>query len=433
MDRSLVALPCAVVSMLLLTGCSIPTYDSAASTDIRTRQLLFAGPGPMVGSPVLEANNYASPEAPLAALAHESDETVVRAQHPLESRLQIYSADFQISTTDIDASADKLIDGVTALGGYLQSRSNASVTVRVPAPRFQTLVDQLDEFGTVVSQSIKTDDVTDQYRDVRLRLGVLDGTRQRLMALLERAANIDELLKLEEQLSKVTTEIESMKGNLKKLDSEISYSTIQVRFTQKSFTSRNQSSPFAWVNRLGPAQVLSEFSVLPESEKQSAFKWFRRKAPLEVPDGFVLVKSSRKELQAISPDDARLWYREFGVSNDANLDFWAKAIRTHLVEHQGCRMVDESDIHSTNTRKKHGAYQMLVEADSDRGPLLHLLTVSVGPTLWPGKSTVRVTEFTAPPELYEEYRGAVAVSSSFPITVQVAPQEANPMLVTTHP
>ena len=388
---------------------------------------------------MLEENNYAGPRpsfgSPLALLADESHATVVRAQQPAEARLQVYSGEFQITTTDISNSADQLTATVTELGGYLQARSNASMSVRIPAKHFQTLVDRLDEFGTVVSQSMQTDDVTDQYQDLGLRLEVLAASRQRLMALIDRAAGIDELLKLEQLLTQITTQIESLKGKMKGLDSRITYSVMRVQFTKTSFTSRNQTSPFAWINRLGPAQVLSGFQVHTETPKRSTIsRWLSGKAPIKVPDGFLLVTSSRDELQAISPDDARVWHRAFPVSKDADLDFWAKAIRTHLVEHQGCRLVDESDISAGRTGVKRGAYQMLVEADSERGPLLHLLTVSVkARTLRPGHSTVQITEFTAPPELYEEYRGAVGLASDFPIAVRVQVEESEPMLLSTHP
>ena len=432
MAHSVMALPCAILSTCFLTGCVLPTYSSntrlapLASTYFSNNLPLTNGPGPP--TPFVVSENHAEVSA-------EPGTPVIRAQHSSEARLQIYSGEFQISSPDIDASAERLVAAVTALGGYLQSRSNVSVTVRVPSSHFQALVDQLDEIGTVGEKWIKTDDVTDQYQDLGLRLSVLDASRQRLLQLVERAANVDELLKLEEQLSKVTLEIESLKGNLKKLDSQITYSTVKVQFKRRSFAGLNHPSPFAWINRLGPEHVLSGFQMEADIGKAAIVsKWFTGRKPVDVPDGFVLLKSSRDELQAISPDDARVWYREFDVSNDASLDFWTKAVRTHLVEHQGCRLVDESEVSAENTMFKRRAHQMLLAASSDRGPLLHLLTISVKPrTLRPGHNTVQITEFTAPPELYEEYRGAVGLASDFPIAVRVQIEETGPMLLSTHP
>jgi len=68
-----------------------------------------------------------------------------------------------------------------------------------------------------VSRSVQTDDVTDEYKDLGLRLGVMESSRQRLVVLMDQAGNLEELLKLEEQLTKLTAEIESLKGKLKKL------------------------------------------------------------------------------------------------------------------------------------------------------------------------------------------------------------------------
>ena len=68
-----------------------------------------------------------------------------------------------------------------------------------------------------MSRSVQTDDVTDEYKDLGLRLGVMESSRQRLVVLMDQAGNLEELLKLEEQLTKLTAEIESLKGKLKKL------------------------------------------------------------------------------------------------------------------------------------------------------------------------------------------------------------------------
>lgn len=411
MARSFAISLCALSALLLVSGCGTGNLQTALTdTGQYTQRAAETGNASEYVGLLTGVTGAPEPDA---------EAKVVRAQQPVDSRLQVYSGDFQISTTDIDSSVERLTVAVTGLGGYLQSRKNARVVVRIPSGRFQTLVARLDELGTVTSRSIETDDVTDQYRDLGLRLGVLTTSSDRLMALLKQASSVDELLKLEAQLSKVTLEIEALKGRLKRLDSEISYSTIAVQFSKRSFSQHNQQSPFAWINHLGPERVLTGFHVAPGVVDSSATdKLFMAKMPMDVPSGFLPVRATRNELQAISPDDARVWYREFAVSDKAGQDFWAKAIRTHLVEHRGCRVIDESIVRQDAELGHDGYYQLLLTAESDRGPLYHLLTISLKPaTLWSRKSTIRVTEFTAPPHLYAEYSDAVGAVSLFPIAV----------------
>jgi hypothetical protein len=156
-----------------------------------------------------------------------------------------------------------------------------------------------------VSQSVQTDDVTDEYRDFGLRLGVMSSSRQRLVALMDQAGNLEELLKLEERLTKLTAEIESLKGKLKKLSQDISYSTIQVNFATRSVVGHRKSSPFPWVKQLGTEQVQTGSQVNTETSVCCPIrKLVEGRAPMSAPEGFLVVVSSRRELQAVSPDDA---------------------------------------------------------------------------------------------------------------------------------
>jgi len=59
-----------------------------------------------------------------------------KTQQAEASRLQIYSGSFQVSTTDIDSSASRLIAMVKEKNGYLQSRTDAVVVCRVPSANF---------------------------------------------------------------------------------------------------------------------------------------------------------------------------------------------------------------------------------------------------------------------------------------------------------
>ena len=88
-------------------------------------------------------------------------------------------------------------------------------------------------------------------------------------------------------------------------------------------------------------------------------------------EGFLVVVSSRRELQAVSPDDARVWLREFPVDADTTTDFWARVIQTHLIDHQGDRLIDQTAI--TGPDQQSG-YQMLFESDLAQGPMRYLLT-----------------------------------------------------------
>jgi hypothetical protein len=416
MSRLFVILFCA----LFLSGCQ--TFHSSAPR--MSDQLFVDGPGPIATT--LAADYQPTSSEPDTEASQTGSTTDVDT--PAEGRLHVYSGKFKVSTVDINKSADQLIAIAKEFGGYLQSRDDAVVVVRVPSRSFHLLLDRLNDCGTVVSRSILTDDVTDEYRDLELRLGVLESSRLRLMTLMEKAATLDDLLKLEEQLAKLTTEIETLKGGLKKLNQQVTYSALHVDFAMRSVVGHRKSSPFSWVNQLGAERVMSGFRADLNSEQNTEGIWrklTKGTPPMTVPNGFLAVGSSRQELQAVSPEDARVWYREFSTDKKSGLEFWAKAVRAHLVDNLGYRLLDESEVAGPQTGR-----QMLFEVDSAEGPMRYMLTVSRKPDrAWARKGTVQVVEFAAPAQLFGEYVDAVGNASPFTIAVNEDRSTQNSILV----
>lgn len=89
-------------------------------------------------------------------------------------------------------------------------------------------MNESSQFGNVTSKSIEGEDVTDQYMDTEIRLETLEIQAERLKELLKQAGDLEKLFKIEQELADVTYQIESLKGTLKKYDSLIDYSTIEI-------------------------------------------------------------------------------------------------------------------------------------------------------------------------------------------------------------
>jgi uncharacterized membrane protein YedE/YeeE len=88
--------------------------------------------------------------------------------------------------------------------------------------------------GTKLSQSISQDDVTDQFVDTQARLKNLLLFRDKMKTLLNRASKIEEILRIEEQLSRVQTQIDAIEGRLKYLKNTVDMSPIYVSFEEET-------------------------------------------------------------------------------------------------------------------------------------------------------------------------------------------------------
>jgi hypothetical protein len=113
-----------------------------------------------------------------------------------------------------------------------EDRYNASL--KVPSIKLQAILDKISNLGDKISQSISQDDVTNQFVDNEARLKNLILFRDKMKNLLNQTTNIEEILKIERELRRVQTEIDSIKGRLKYLKDAVSLSPIEVTFEEKT-------------------------------------------------------------------------------------------------------------------------------------------------------------------------------------------------------
>jgi hypothetical protein len=159
--------------------------------------------------------------------------------------------------------AVKAIDAVhkaaTDLGGYLVKRDQQSITVRVPADKYRAALESIGKLGDVLHREESVEDVTEQFYDLQARLRNARALRDRLEELLKKAKHVNEALAVQRELGKVTAEIESMEGRLKRLRELIAFSTITVQFQARAQdrVGSNVKLPFSWLDELGLSFLLA--------------------------------------------------------------------------------------------------------------------------------------------------------------------------------
>lgn len=228
----------------------------------RGRRAMPSAPSPdAVRAPAAIADDVREEAAPPPPPKDAPSDATVDT--PAPKRLIIYTANYAVLVADANASIETFVGDVEAVGGYLSQRQNTTVTVRVPAEHFQALLDKLPLMGVIRHRQISSQDVTAEFNDVTLRLDTAMKSRARLTALLERAEKMEDILRIEKEIRRLTQEIESMKGRLRLLGDQIAYSTITVTFQKDAPEiaplNRQRYSRFAWIRRVGLERVLSDF------------------------------------------------------------------------------------------------------------------------------------------------------------------------------
>jgi hypothetical protein len=180
------------------------------------------------------------------------------APQPRREALLIYTAVLTLAVYQVDASLAHIEELARGMGGYLASRTDTSIVVRVPRARFQDALTAVVKLGDVLHRDIEAQDVSDRVVDLEARLKNARAVRDRLAQLLQGATATKDALEIEKELARVMGQIEVMEGQLQLFADKIAYSTVTVNF-QPLHTSDVHALarlPFPWLSELGLAQLL---------------------------------------------------------------------------------------------------------------------------------------------------------------------------------
>lgn len=168
-------------------------------------------------------------------------------------RKLIKEGNLEFQTDDIQATRKILFQAVEKYKGYIssdqeyktQERISNTVVVRVPSSNFEKLLsDATEGVDKFDHKNIEVKDVTEEFLDVKARLKTKKELEDRYIDLLKKANNIKEILEIENQIGLLRTEIESIEGRMKYLESQISFSTLTLTFYEKRFDGTKFSGKF---------------------------------------------------------------------------------------------------------------------------------------------------------------------------------------------
>lgn len=148
----------------------------------------------------------------------------------------IYKAYISLETSDIQGALNKIGALAERLGGYVAgssrstrgARATAEITIRVPKEKFHTAVSEIETYGKVLDEHTSSEDVTEEYIDLKARLENLKRQEERLREILDMAKTVKEVLEVERELERVRGQIESLQGRINYLERSVAMSIITV-------------------------------------------------------------------------------------------------------------------------------------------------------------------------------------------------------------
>lgn len=230
MIRHLALLIALLVLLLIGAGCLTTPWGENTVTQYDERYELASGSS-LAASPGYSGSGDASYPVPAMTPApgytgnDGTDPKIIKTSY------------LTIEVRNVTASLDPLRSIATAHGGYVGSlsvntrygdRLYAVLTMRVPSHEFDSTITEIKTLGSLKSESLSADDVTEEYVDLQARRTALASQLAQYNRIMERAENVSEILEVQVQIERVQVELDRIDGRLKYLDNRVDYATITV-------------------------------------------------------------------------------------------------------------------------------------------------------------------------------------------------------------
>jgi len=154
-------------------------------------------------------------------------------------------ANIEFRTDDAETTYSLIKNALGGYGAYISNESTFNydtrkgydLYLRVPTDKFDSLINFILEKAPIdklVNKSTQITDVTEEFIDLEARMKVKKELEQKLVQLLQKAANLTETLEVQRQLTDLRAEIESIEGRYRYISNQVKYSNLRISFYKET-------------------------------------------------------------------------------------------------------------------------------------------------------------------------------------------------------
>lgn len=157
------------------------------------------------------------------------------------NRKMIYSANIVLKAESFPKAEEAVTNVLFQSGGYIVQFSDtkseheigSTYVIKIPSSGLSRFIDRLAEIpNDGFERKLQGNDVSEEYVDLQARLEAKQAVETRLLAFMDKATKSDDLLKFSNELGSVQEEIERIKGRMRYIDQNVTFSTVNLRLYQ---------------------------------------------------------------------------------------------------------------------------------------------------------------------------------------------------------
>jgi hypothetical protein len=220
--------------MFLLVACG-----GASSTDSYEVSMGAPMEAPAAEPAMGYTEEMSYDKSAMPAVANSGGTSASGVASPLTpgERLIVRDASMTIEVVDVQKADQEIRALVDATGGYVMSSSASGsdantviyVSLKIPSDKLDSVITAVERIAhKILYRSMSGSDVTEEYVDLEARLASLEAARDRLLILLEKAANVEEAVQVNAALTDVQTQIEQITGRMRYLRQGAAMSSLNL-------------------------------------------------------------------------------------------------------------------------------------------------------------------------------------------------------------
>lgn len=159
---------------------------------------------------------------------------------PIEQRI-VKTGEITVEVPNVGEAIGRVRAMAASVNGYVGGsqagtlEESATITLRIPADRFEDVIAQLHELdGEVQAEATREQDVTSQVVDLQARIDNLRASEASYRELAARAQRVEDVLAVQSRLDEVRGQIEQLTAQLAQVEGQAALSTLTVTLVPRA-------------------------------------------------------------------------------------------------------------------------------------------------------------------------------------------------------
>ena len=282
---------CLVFGVLLVStaasvGCAQAKYAAkrtAVGQDVAAASAAIGTED--AASPAVEVDESRA-KAPMLSMIHgeamqrlrssnQSSTVSLQQDPPVLMRQVIRRAELDIRVGNVEKAEREVGGIVQSVGGYTDTATSSDLAsthpmlklaLRVPVAAFDSTITRFEGLGVRLSKTIGSEDVTGKLVDLDARLKTLRAKEEVFRDMLKNRTQLDDVFNIQNQLTDVRTQIETIDGERKTQAGLAALSTIDLTLEQNAVANLPSTDPNwlaqTWAEATSGASVALRISVV---------------------------------------------------------------------------------------------------------------------------------------------------------------------------